>query len=110
AVKEAMSRAGVAADGVTRLVAYAPDPRTSASSAKKLGFSAEQARDPLFSTVGNLGAAHALVALAWALDDARPGEVLVLGGQGDGADAVILRAADLIGNAKRRPNVADLIA
>ena len=110
AVKDALSSAGVNADQVSRFVAYAPDPRTSASVAKRLGFTSEQARDPLFATVGNLGAAHALVALANVLDDARPGDLLVVVGQGDGADALVLRAADLIGNAKRRPTVADLIA
>ena len=110
AVTDALDRSGASADAVSRFVAYAPDPRTFASTAKKLGFTSEQARDPLFATVGNLGTAHALVSLASALDDARPGDVLVLVGQGDGADALVLRAGDLIGNAKRRPNVADLIA
>jgi len=110
AVEDALGRAGVSPDAVSRYVAYAPDPRTSASTAKRLGFTSEQARDPLFTTVGNLGAAHAIVGLAWALDDARPGVVFVLAGQGDGADALVLRAGDLIGNAKRRPVVADLVA
>jgi 3-hydroxy-3-methylglutaryl CoA synthase len=110
AVKDALSRAGVTTDQVARFVAYAPDPRTFVSTAKKLGFTGEQAKDPLFSTVGNLGAAHALTALCAVLDEARPGEVLVLVGQGDGADAIVIRTADLLGNAKRRPTVADLIA
>jgi 3-hydroxy-3-methylglutaryl CoA synthase len=109
-VKEALEKSDVGADEVARFVAYAPDPRTFATTAKKLGFNGEQARDPLFTTVGNLGAAHALVALCSALDDADPGNVVVLVGQGDGADALVLRVTDAIENAKRRPTVADLIA
>jgi hydroxymethylglutaryl-CoA synthase len=110
AVKEILEKADVSPDEVTRYVAYAPDPRTFASTAKKLGFSSEQARDPLFSTVGNLGAAHVLVSLAAALDEANGGDVLVLVGQGDGADALVLRTSDDIDNVKHRPSVADLIA
>jgi 3-hydroxy-3-methylglutaryl CoA synthase len=91
AVREALARAGLSIDESTRLVAYAPDPRTLASTARKLGFATDQARDPLFNTTGNLGAAHALVGLASALDRASAGEVLVLVGQGDGADALVLR-------------------
>ena len=110
AVKEALSRAGATPDQASRLVAYAPDPRTLGSVAKKLGFTSEQARDPIFTTAGNIGAAHALLALAWALDDAQPGEVLVLVGQGDGADAFVLRASSAFDSASGGPRVADLIA
>jgi hydroxymethylglutaryl-CoA synthase len=110
AVKEILEKADIGPEEVTRYVAYAPDPRTFASTAKKLGFTSEQARDPLFSTVGNLGAAHALVALAAALDEANGDDVLVLVGQGDGADALVLRTTAEIEQAKQRPNVADLIA
>ena len=110
ALEEALEKADISPDEVARYVAYAPDPRTFVSTAKKLGFSGEQARDSLFTTVGNLGAAHALVALCAALDEADPGNVLVLVGQGDGADAFVLRATDAFESAKRHPTVADLIA
>jgi hydroxymethylglutaryl-CoA synthase len=110
AVLEILEKADVSPQEVSRYVAYAPDPRTFASTARKLGFSSEQARDPLFSTVGNLGAAHALVALASALDHANGGDVIVLVGQGDGADALALRTTHEIEDAKRRPSVDDLIA
>jgi hydroxymethylglutaryl-CoA synthase len=110
AVREILEKADVGPDEVARYVAYAPDPRTSASTAKKLGFSSEQARDPLFATVGNLGAAHALVALAAALDEANGDDVVVLVGQGDGADALVLRTTEEIEHAKHRPSVADLVA
>jgi len=110
AVKEILEKSDVSPDEVARYVAYAPDPRTFASTAKKIGFSSAQARDPLFSTVGNLGAAHALVSLASALDEAEGGNLLVLVGQGDGADALVLRTRDAIEKAKHRPSVADLIA
>ena len=109
-VLEVLNRADISPEAVARFVAYAPDPRTSAAVAKKLGFSSDQAKDPLFSTVGNLGAAHVLVALCAALDEAEGGEVIVVVGQGDGADALVLSVSEKIADAKRRPTVADLIA
>ncbi len=109
-VDEILNGADISPDAIARFVAYAPDPRTSASVAKKLGFNSDQARDPLFSTVGNLGAAHVLVALAEALDEADAGDVILVVGQGDGADALLVSTTDAITAAKRHPTVADLIA
>ena len=109
AVKDALARAEITADHVTRFVAYAPDPRTLATTAKRLGM-AEGARDPLFSTAGNLGAAHMLVSLAAALDDASPGDQIVAVAQGDGADAIVIRIGEGIEAARRRTRVADLLA
>jgi 3-hydroxy-3-methylglutaryl CoA synthase len=108
-VKDALSRAGIAADQVTRFVAYAPDPRTLATTAKRLGL-AEVARAPLFTTAGNLGAAHTLVALASALDAASEGDHIVAVGQGDGADALVLRVGAGVDAARSAVPVADLIA
>ena len=110
AVDAVLNGADVSPDAIARFVAYAPDPRTSASVAKKLGFTSEQARDPLFSTVGNLGAAHVLVALAEALDTADAGDVILVVGQGDGADALLISTTDAIVSARRQPTVADLVA
>ena len=109
AAKGSLSRAGITAEQVTRFVAYAPDPRTLATTAKRLGVG-EVARDPLFSTVGNLGAAHTLVALAAALDGAMSGDHIVAIAQGDGADALVLRIGAGIDAARAPTPVADLIA
>lgn len=88
AVRAALEDAKLEAGAVGRFAAYAPDPRTFQSTAKRLGFA--QAKDALFTTLGNLGAAHALVALAGALDEAHAGEHIVLASAGEGADALVL--------------------
>jgi len=90
AVTAALADAGVSPDAVARFAAYAPDPRTFATTAKRIGFA--QAKDRLFSTIGNVGAAHALVALVGALDETVPGEHVVVAAQGEGADALVLAA------------------
>ncbi|MFN2614950.1 MAG: OB-fold domain-containing protein [Actinomycetota bacterium] len=88
AVKAALEDAKMTADGITTFAAYAPDPRTYQATAKRIGF-ADQ-RDPLFTSVGNLGAAHAFVSLAGALDNAEPAQKIVLAASGEGADALVL--------------------
>jgi 3-hydroxy-3-methylglutaryl CoA synthase len=91
AVKAALEDAKTSADAVAKFAAYAPDPRTYQATAKRLGFSEQ--RDALFTSVGNLGAAHAFVSLAGALDEATSDAKIVLASVGEGADALVLEAA-----------------
>ena len=88
AVKAALEDSKTSADAVTRFAAYAPDPRTHTGIAKRLGF--PDSKDPLFTSIGNLGAAHAFVSLSGALDDAKKGHTIVVASVGEGADAIVL--------------------
>ncbi len=88
------------------LIGYAPDPRSQQVLAKRLALTASDGG--LFRAAGNLGAAHALVALCAALDKASTGERFLLVGQGEGADAFVLEVTEAIG-AQAVP-VADQLA
>ncbi len=82
---------------------YAPDARLHRDMAKRLGLDAKtQVQDPLFDKVGNTGAAFALMILAGALEEARPGDRILLANYGDGADAHILRATEEMEKIKDR--------
>lgn len=87
-----------------RLAAYAPDPRTLGAVAKKLG---APTSDALFRSAGNLGAAHALVALAEALDAASAGDRVLLLGQGEGADAFVFACEEGFERGASFPKVAE---
>ena len=77
----------------TRAVLYGPDPRSHAMVARELGFDpGRQVQEPLFGKVGNTGAAFAPLLLVAALEEARPGDRLLLVSYGDGADAFVLEA------------------
>ncbi|HVL33162.1 MAG TPA: OB-fold domain-containing protein [Actinomycetota bacterium] len=108
AVSAALSNAGVSSGAVTRFAAYAPDPRTYVTTAKRIGIAS--AKDPLFSRAGNLGAAHALVSLCGALDEAAPGEHIVLAAPGEGADALVLAARDGVEAARPDRTLANELA
>ncbi len=76
---------------------YAPDGRMHRDMARSLGLDAKtQVQDPLFDKVGNTGAAFALMTLVGALEEARPGDRILLASYGDGADAHILRVTEEI--------------
>ena len=70
----------------------------------------------LTASVGNLGAAHAAVALADVLERAHPGQTIAVVSVADGADAFVLRTTDVLpaAQAARReagvPSVSEQVA
>jgi 3-hydroxy-3-methylglutaryl CoA synthase len=96
-ITEVMKRNGLVPSDFARIAFYAPDQRQHADLVKKLGFKPSQIQDPLFSRIGNTGAAAALIMLVAALEEAEAGDKVLLAGYGDGADAFILRVTDKIG-------------
>jgi hydroxymethylglutaryl-CoA synthase len=70
----------------------------------------------LTATVGNLGAAHAGVALCEVLERAEPGQVIAVLSLADGADAFILRTTGALAQARQAraeagvPSVAEQVA
>ncbi len=95
AVKGLFAQAGRSARDVTKAALYAPDPRSLDAVARAIGLDpAAQLQDPLFGTLGNTGAAFALMIFVAALETAKPGDTLLLGSYGDGADACLFEVAD----------------
>lgn len=75
-----------------KVVYNAPDLRSHRAMAKVLGFDVKgQIQDSLFERIGCTGAASAMMMLASALENAKPGERVLFANYGDGADAFILR-------------------
>ena len=101
-VSALMKKAGLAPRDFAKVVLYAAHPRYHAALAKKLGFEPPQVQDPLITSVGNCGAAATLMMLAAALDEAKPGEKLLVASYGDGCDAYILQVTDEITRMKKR--------
>jgi 3-hydroxy-3-methylglutaryl CoA synthase len=90
----------------TKAIFYAYDSRRHTEIAKKLGFDLKtQVQDPLLTTVGNTGASSALMMLVAALEEANPGDRLLLVNYGDGADAFILRVTDQIEKIRDRRGI-----
>ena len=99
AAGRALESAGVKAPD--HVIVASPHARAARAAAKAFGEAAVDRIDPV---AGFLGAAHAGVALADALDQASPGETVLVVSAADGADALLLRVTDAIGSrpARRR--------
>ncbi|MBI2919079.1 MAG: 3-hydroxy-3-methylglutaryl CoA synthase [Chloroflexi bacterium] len=103
AVSGLLQATGLGPSAFARAVLYGPDARSHQGLARGLGFDPRaQLQDPLLTTVGNTGAAHALLLLAAALEKAQAGQRLLLASYGDGADAFSLRAEAAIPQNGRR--------
>jgi hydroxymethylglutaryl-CoA synthase len=96
AVKGVLKKYNLKPENIAKVVFPAPDARTHQGLVKSLGFSPEQAQDPLLASVGFCGAAHPLLMLAAALEQAKPGDLLLLTAYGDGADALLFKTTDAV--------------
>ncbi|HEY8154881.1 MAG TPA: zinc ribbon domain-containing protein [Myxococcota bacterium] len=106
AVRGLLAKLADAPPAPMRAALYAPDARSHAGVARALRLSAEQLEDPLFGRLGNAGAAFAPLLLAAALEQARPGERLIVASYGDGAEAISLRVTGQIEKLEPRRGVA----
>jgi 3-hydroxy-3-methylglutaryl CoA synthase len=80
-----------------KLVLFGPDKRSHGALARELRFDpTTQLQDAFFGQVGNCGAAFAPLQLAAALEDAKPGDKLLLVNYGDGADAFTIEVGPAI--------------
>jgi uncharacterized OB-fold protein len=105
-VVRALSQAGAVATDVRHFIAQGPH-RFTAAAARKAGIPDAAVVDDLGATCGDTGTAHPLLLLAGALDNARPGELVVLVGFGQGCDALVFRVN---GNARPRNDGRGLAA
>jgi len=69
-------------------------PRVAAGIAKRAGIPDAAVRDTLHVACGEAGAAHPLVMLVGALEDAKPGDKILVVGFGQGCDALLFEATE----------------
>lgn len=107
AATEALARAELDLDGIDHVIVTGSHRRATTALRRDLGVRADQLVDDLAATVGNTGAAHALLLVASALEQAAPGQAILVVHVADGADAFVVRTTDAV--ADRRPvrTVAD---
>jgi hydroxymethylglutaryl-CoA synthase len=106
AIAAAMKKFGVEAKDISKLVYSGPDARSHAGIAGALKFDPKtQLQDGLFGVMGNTGAAFPLMLLVAALEQAKPGDTILVAGWGDGVDVMLLKVTDAIEKARDRHGV-----
>ncbi len=97
AASELMRRANLSPKDFAKVVFYSPDPRRHLELARGLGFDPKtQVQDLLADAMGNTGAAYPLMLLVAALEQANPGDRILLASYGNGSDAFVLRVTEQI--------------
>ena len=96
ALREARTEPGQ----LSQVIVDAANPRIGLALAKALRLQPHQLADPLLERIGRCGAAHAGLVLARALDQARPGDRLLVVSVADGCDAIVLEVAETAADAR----------
>ena len=101
----ALKDAGLAAADIARVVVTGTHTRAVRQLAKALAIPGAS-NDDLTSTIGNPGAAQPTLLLADALEHAKPNDVVALVVLADGADVMLFRATDAVGEHQPARSVA----
>jgi hydroxymethylglutaryl-CoA synthase len=116
AFADALKDAGLAESDIDHAVVTGLHVRAVKAVRAGLGVAAGALAPDLTGSVGNLGAAHAGLALADVLERAEPGQVIAVLSLADGADALLLRTTDALPAARAAaaeaglPTVAQQVA
>jgi 3-hydroxy-3-methylglutaryl CoA synthase/NAD(P)-dependent dehydrogenase (short-subunit alcohol dehydrogenase family)/putative sterol carrier protein len=101
AVNGLLSKLGMSIEEVDKLIYPCFFTREHGAIARTLGATPEQVPDNMHKVCGETGAAHPLVMLVDALQEARPGERILVASFGQGCDALCF---EVTGNASSLPN------
>lgn len=78
--------------------------------ARKLGIEPEKVQDNMHAVCGDTGSAHALLMFIAALEEAKPGDKLLLASFGQGCDVLFFEVTDKIQDFKRPQGVSGSLA
>jgi uncharacterized OB-fold protein len=109
-VRDALALLNVAPETIDRMVMPITTPGVAAAAASRAGIRPSAVVDSLAETVGNSGAAHALLLLAAALEVAGPGERIMLIGFGQGVDVLLFETTDALATCASRGGVRNALA
>jgi len=110
AASKLMAKCNLSAKDFAKVAFYGPDVRTHGRIARRMRLEPEQIQDPLLTTIGNTGAAFSLMMLVAALEDAKPGDKILVISYGNGSDALYFQVTDEIKKVKGRRGIKGHLA
>lgn len=110
AITDTLASAGVDAAAVDHFIVPISVRGVPQMLAKRCGIAEGAIADTLDSTIGNAGTAHAMLMLANVLEQAGPGQKILIAGFGQGCDVILLETTGEIGSAKPRLGVSGWLA
>ncbi len=100
-----LEKTGLKPEDFFRVAIYGSTPRYQMEMAGRLGFNPGQIQDSFYTTLGNTGVAGAPMMLVAALEEASPGDKILLLTYGEGSDAIVLQVTKEILKLKPRPGI-----
>ena len=110
ALEAVLKAAGAKPESVTHFCMPCTLSRVGPAIAKRAGIAENAVRDTLGTVCGDTGAAHPLVLLVHALQDAKPGERILVASFGQGCDALLFEVTDAITQLPARSGVKGALA
>ncbi len=110
AVKGLMDKVGGSGDDITHFVMPCTMRGIPQRVAKMFGIADDAVVDNMAATVGDTGAAHALLMLVSALENAKAGDKILVVNFGQGADVILLEATEALAGLPKRAGAAGAVA
>ena len=95
---------------LTKVIYCCPYAREHAAIGKQLGVDPSQIQNAMLDTVGDTGAAYPLMMLVTALEEAKPGDKILLASYGSGSDVLLFQVTDKIDKARNRLGIKQHLA
>jgi hydroxymethylglutaryl-CoA synthase len=105
AVRSFENKYEMTSDSFEKVIISGPGHRAYLQAAKKLGFRDDQIQNPLLHSVGDTGTAHAPMMLVAALEDAKPGDRILLLNFAEGTDILLFEVTEAIARLQKRKGV-----
>jgi hydroxymethylglutaryl-CoA synthase len=105
-----IEKAGVAGKDIAHFCLPCTLPRVAAGIAKRAGIAETSVRDNLHAGCGDTGASHPLVMLAHALEQAKPGDRILVAGFGQGCDALLFEVTAAIASGRPATGISGSLA
>ncbi len=100
-----MKKCNLSPKDFAKVCFYGPNTRRHTALGRRMGFEPAQVQEPLLDTVGNTGTALPLMILVGALEEAKPGDRILLVSWGNGSDALVLRVTEEIEKIRDRRGI-----
>jgi hydroxymethylglutaryl-CoA synthase len=100
-----LKKLGLQMKDISKVCLYGANARSHGTLCRKMKLAPEQIQDPLLESVGDTGTALPLMILVAALEEAKPGDRILLISWGNGSDALVLRVTDQIKKIKGRRGI-----
>lgn len=110
AIKALFEKAKVCGGDIAHAIIPCPFAKLDQQLAKACDIDPAKVRDNLAANLGDAGSAHALVMLVHALEQAKPGEKILVAQFGQGCDVLLFEVTDAIGKLAKRRGVTGSLA